>query len=180
MVSINLAPSMSHPIVIVDYDPQWPELFEVLRARIGNAVGDLAAAIEHIGSTAVAGLPAKPVIDIDVLLGSANALGEVIERLAPLGYSHRGDLGIAGREAFSQPPGQPAHHLYVCAPDSGEYYRHIAFRDCLRADPESARLYGELKRSLAKQYSQDRERYGIGKDEFVNDLLRRVMPPKIR
>jgi GrpB-like predicted nucleotidyltransferase (UPF0157 family) len=170
---------MPDPIIVADYDPKWPELFEALRASIASALGDLAAAIEHVGSTAVPGLAAKPVIDIDVLLSFADCLQEAIVRLAPLGYAHRGDLDIAGREAFSHPPGQPAHHLYVCPPDSGEYRRHIAFRDYLRGHPESATVYGELKRNLARQYSQDRERYGAGKDAFVKDLLSRAIPPTI-
>jgi GrpB-like predicted nucleotidyltransferase (UPF0157 family) len=126
---------MSDSIIVVEYDPKWLEIFESLRARIAGALGNLAAAIEHAGSTAVPGLVAKPVIDIDVALSSAHGLREAVARLAPLGYTHRGDLGIAGREAFSQPLGQPAHHLYICAPDCSEYRRHIAFRDYLRAHP---------------------------------------------
>ena len=170
---------MSHSIIVVDYDPQWPELFEALRAGIATALGDLAAAIEHVGSTAVPGLAAKPVIDIDVLLSPSDGFADAIARLVPLGYAHRGNLGIAGREAFSQPPAQPAHHLYVCAPDCSEYRRHIAFRDYLRAHPESARAYGDLKRSLASRFGEDRERYGAGKDEFVNEILRCAIPPTV-
>ena len=168
---------MPDPIVIVDYDPNWPGLFKILRAQIGRALGGLATAIEHVGSTAVSGLAAKPVIDIDVSLSSADGLREAVERLAPLGYQHKGDLGIAGREAFSQPSGQPAHHLYVCIPDSREYVRHIAFRDYLRTHPESTTAYGELRRRLAGQFSHDREKYGSGKDKFVNDVLGRAIPP---
>ncbi|HLW84975.1 MAG TPA: GrpB family protein [Candidatus Sulfotelmatobacter sp.] len=170
---------MPHPVIVVDYDPRWPAQFEALWRRIGGALGDLAAAIEHVGGTAVPGLAAKPVIDIDVLLWSSGGLPEAIERLAALGYVHEGDLGIAGREAFRQPPDQPAHHLYVCIPDSEEYRRHLAFRDYLRAHPESVSSYAELKRGLARQYRDDREKYVSGKDEFVNEILRRAIPPTI-
>jgi GrpB-like predicted nucleotidyltransferase (UPF0157 family) len=170
---------MLHEIVVVEYDPKSPKVFEALRAPIASALGDLAAAIEHIGSTAVPGLAGKPVIDIDVLLASTNGLREAVERLALLGYAHQGNLGIAGREVFGQPPGQPAHHLYACAFDGREYRRHIAFRDYLRAHPESARAYGELKQRLAALYSYDRDRYGIGKGEFVNETLRHAMPSTI-
>lgn len=169
---------MPGPIVIADYDPEWPDLFKKLRVAIASVLGDLAAAIEHVGSTAVPGLAAKPVIDIDVLLASADDLPRAIERLALLGYVHRGDLGVTGREAFSQPLGQPAHHLYVCPPDSIEYRRHIAFRDHLRAYPESARLYGELKRILGAEFRHDREKYNTGKTEFVNNLLRAALLPQ--
>jgi GrpB-like predicted nucleotidyltransferase (UPF0157 family) len=171
---------MPNPIVIVDYDPGWPELFKKLRACIANALGDLAAAIEHVGSTAVPGLTAKPVIDIDVLLSSSGSLPRAIERLAPLGYTHQGNLGIANREAFSQPLGQPAHHLYVCPFDSPEYRRHIAFRDYLRTHAETAKLYGELKRNLAAEFRHDRERYTAGKTEFVEKILRAALLPRTK
>jgi|SRR5579863_1255000 len=163
---------MPHPIIVVDYDHRWPAQFEALRKRIGGALGEIAAAVEHIGSTAVPGLAAKPVIDIDVLLSSSDGLPEAIARLAALGYEHEGDLGIAGREAFRQPPDQTDHHLYVCVPDSEQYRRHIAFRDYLRVHSESAKVYAELKRSLARCYSHDREKYVAGKDEFVSEILR--------
>jgi len=171
---------MPNPIIIADYDPQWPEMFIELRTRIATVLGDLAAAIEHVGSTAVPGLAAKPVIDIDVLLSSADGLPEAIERLAALGYAYRGDLGVPGREAFRQPLGQPAHHLYVCPPDSTEYRRHIAFRDHLRAYPESARRYGELKRNLAAEFRNDRERYNAGKSEFVDKIVRSALRPRLK
>jgi GrpB-like predicted nucleotidyltransferase (UPF0157 family) len=170
---------MTEPVIIVDYDPKWPEVFEALRARIAKALGNLAAAIEHVGSTAVPGLAAKPVVDIDVLLSSTGSLREAIERLAALGYADEGNLGVAGREAFRQPADQPAHHLYVCDPDSVEFLRHIAFRDYLRRHPESAKNYAELKRQLAVECGCDRARYGAGKDEFARDILRRAIPSRI-
>jgi GrpB-like predicted nucleotidyltransferase (UPF0157 family) len=105
---------MMNSIVVVDYDPVWPELFQFFRARIMAALGGLAAAVEHVGSTAVVGLAAKPVIDMDVLLVSAGALPAAIERLAIVGYSHQGDLGIAEREAFSLPP-TTFHITFTCA-----------------------------------------------------------------
>ena len=88
---------MSDPVIIEDYDPHWPEQFELLRCRIGRALGPLASAIEHVGSTAVPGLAAKPIIDIDVCLHSATDLPVAIQDLGRLGYQHRGDLGVPGR-----------------------------------------------------------------------------------
>ena len=169
---------MADPIIVVDYDSQWAGVFETLRGRIAGALGDLAAAIEHVGSTAVPGWAAKPVIDIDVLLASSDGLPEAVRRLAPLGYTHRGDLGVVDREAFRQPAGQAAHHLYVCPPDSLEYPRHIAFRDYLLAHPDCAKVYGELKRNLAMQYRDDRESYNAGKAEFVREILGRALTPR--
>jgi GrpB-like predicted nucleotidyltransferase (UPF0157 family) len=107
---------MTAPITIEDYDPLWPEKFETLRSRIAQVLNELATAIEHVGSTAVPGLAAKPIIDVDILLRSATDLPIVCTRLGSLGYEHRGDLGVAGREAFRTPPGQIPHHLYTCTP----------------------------------------------------------------
>jgi GrpB-like predicted nucleotidyltransferase (UPF0157 family) len=91
-------------VVVQDYDPRWPQMFGMVRSRIAVVLNGVADSIEHIGSTAVPGLAAKPVIDIDVLLRSASDLPLVIRRLADLGYEHRGDLGVIGREAFRRSP----------------------------------------------------------------------------
>ncbi len=165
---------MSVPVIVVDYDPAWPRLFEGLRDRVVAALGDLVVAVEHVGSTAVPGLPAKPIVDLDVVILTAAELPAAIERLATLGYVHRGDLGIPGREAFSRPLDTPPHHLYVCAWDSAELRRHLLFRDYLRTDPEDARAYGALKRQLAARFRDDREAYTEAKSAFVAEILRRA------
>jgi GrpB-like predicted nucleotidyltransferase (UPF0157 family) len=162
------------PLIIKDYDPMWPQIFEQLSSRIAPALDGMAAAIEHVGSTAVRGLAAKPIIDIDVLLASATALPIVIARLASIGYEHRGDLGITGREAFHRPPDSFPHHLYVCPPGSEEYKRHIAFRDYLRTHPEAATQYARLKRDLAVKFGHDREAYNQAKSGFVAGILQRA------
>jgi GrpB-like predicted nucleotidyltransferase (UPF0157 family) len=166
---------MWKPVIVVDYDPAWVGVFEALRKQIAGVLGDTASAIEHIGSTAVPGLAAKPIIDIDVLLTSETVLPEAIERLARLGYVHQGDLGISEREAFLTPSGAPAHHLYVCPPNSREFQRHVAFRDYLRTHPTEAKAYGDLKKALAARFRDDREAYMAGKDEFVRELVARAM-----
>jgi GrpB-like predicted nucleotidyltransferase (UPF0157 family) len=167
-------------VVVVDYDPHWPAVFESLRSRIAISLGALAQTIEHVGSTAVPGLAAKPVIDLDVLLRSATDLPLSIRRLADLGYVHQGDLGIAEREAFAAPPSQPAHHLYVCLPESAEFRRHLALRDYLRTHPAEARSYGELKRELAARYAADRAAYIEGKRLFVEELIERALRAQAR
>jgi GrpB-like predicted nucleotidyltransferase (UPF0157 family) len=164
---------MSDPIIIEDYDPHWPEQFELLGWRIGTALGPLASAIEHVGSTAVPGLAAKPILDIDVLLHSATDLPEAVRHLGTLGYEHRGDLGVPGREAFRRPDDIP-HHLYVLTPESREYIRHITFRNHLRANPQDARAYERLKRALAQEYRDNRELYNQAKTQFVEAILRKA------
>lgn len=162
------------PIEIVEYDPLWPTHFETLLARIAPMLGDTAYTIEHVGSTAVPGLAAKPIIDIDVLLHSVEDLPLAMTRLASVGYAYRGDLGIPGREAFTTPPSDIRHHLYVCPPDSPEYARHLAFRDYLRTHPSEAAAYADLKRGLAAKFRLDRDAYNRGKAHFVENILRRA------
>jgi GrpB-like predicted nucleotidyltransferase (UPF0157 family) len=162
---------MVNPVVIVDYDPAWPEIFEFLRKRITDALGHMAARIEHVGSTAVPGLAAKPIIDIDVRFASDAILPAAIERLASLGYIHRGNLGVSEREAFFTPANDPPHHLYVCPPQSAEFRRHVAFRNYLRSHPNDAMAYADLKIGLAREFREDRAAYNAGKTEFVIGIL---------
>lgn len=165
---------MTSRIIIRDYDPRWPQHFETFRSRSAAILKELAATIEHVGSTSVPGLAAKPIIDIDVLLQADADLPLAILRLASLGYAHRGDLGVAGREAFHAPPNDFPHHLYVCPPSSEEYRRHLAFRDYLRTHPEDADAYSTLKRKLAVKFGDDRDAYNRAKSEFVSEILRRA------
>src|SRR5882672_10963944 len=133
-------------IVVVDYDPIWPEIFERLRSEIWPVVSDFTLAVEHVGSTSVPGLAAKPVIDVSVVVPTEADIPVSIERLATLGYVHRGNLGVEGREAFANPDGLPTHHLYVCPRDSLGLANQLAVRDHLRTHPETAHEYGELKK----------------------------------
>jgi GrpB-like predicted nucleotidyltransferase (UPF0157 family) len=165
-------------ITVVDYDPAWPAAFERLRASVWPVVEDIAVAIEHVGSTSVPGLAAKPVIDLDVVLRSGGDTPIAVARLATLGYVHLGDLGIDGREAFAPPPGPPDHHLYVCPPDSPALANHLALRDRLRAHPERAAEYGVLKKRLARAFAHDIDGYVAGKTAFVIGVLREVGFPE--
>jgi GrpB-like predicted nucleotidyltransferase (UPF0157 family) len=162
---------LANPVVIADYDPSWPATFQQLRERLVATLGPLAVAIEHVGSTAVPGLAAKPVVDLDVVIAERADLAAVIEQLRPLGYLHEGDLGVPGREAFTTPAGAPPHHLYVCAMGTPALDRHVAFRDVLCADPDVARAYGDLKRTLAARLSDDRAGYTEAKSAFIEQVL---------
>ena len=133
------------PIVVVPYDPEWPARFETIRARIEPALDDVALAIEHVGSTSVPGLAAKPVIDIDVVVASPRVVPVAIERLATIGYRHQGDLAVTGREAFWSPEGLARHNLYVCPQGVLPLRNHLALRHHLRTHPEAVEAYGALK-----------------------------------
>jgi GrpB-like predicted nucleotidyltransferase (UPF0157 family) len=163
-------------VVVEDYDPAWPATFARLRERVVEAVGPLALAVEHIGSTAVPGLAAKPIVDLDVVIADQSDLPEVVRRLRPLGYRHEGDLGVLGREAFTTPAGLPAHHLYVRAAGSQPLVPHLAFRDVLRADAGTASAYADLKRSLAARLGHDRVAYTEGKSAFIERVLKAATP----
>jgi len=167
---------LSEPVVICDYDPEWPGRYEALRAPMADVLGELAAQIEHVGSTSVPGLAAKPTIDIVIQLRSAHDLPAVIECLARLGYAHEGDFDIGGREAFATPPGYGTHdhHLYVCTPGWAGYADQIVFRDHLRANPAVARAYARLKRSLADKHRNKRTAYTEAKATFVSAVLKRA------
>ena len=159
------------PLAVRDYDAAWPARFSALADRVAGLLGALVVQTEHIGSTAVPGLAAKPVIDMDVVLASASDLPEVIHRLRTVGYVHEGDLGIVGREAFRWPPGEARHHLYVLMAGADELRRHLAFRDALRADRDIRDKYAALKRSLAIQYSRDRKSYTEAKSAFIMQVV---------
>ena len=159
------------PVVIVAYDRAWPARFDALRQGLEAALGDLALAIEHVGSTSVPGLAAKPIIDIDVVVRDAGDLTKAIARLEAAGYRHEGDLGIAGREAFRAPAGRDEHHLYALVQGADELRRHLAFRDRLCASAEDRRAYARLKRRLARTFRHDREAYADAKSTFVERVL---------
>jgi GrpB-like predicted nucleotidyltransferase (UPF0157 family) len=158
-------------ITVVDYDPAWPTQFKQLRSIILPAVGDAAIAIEHVGSTAVPGLAAKPIIDLDVVVASPAMVSVAIERLAVIGYEHHGNLGVEGREAFGNPPGSLRHHLYVCVQGGTALQNHLMLRDYLRSNPDAAAKYGQLKKQLATRFPTDIDNYIDGKTDFVLEVL---------
>lgn len=148
-------------VIVTPYDLQWKESFTLLKQRVDKALGDIAVAVEHIGSTSVEGLSAKPIIDLDIVIEDNSVLDEAIKRLSKIGYVHEGDLGIEGREAFDYigKEALPKHHLYVCPKGSKELARHIAFRDFLRNNPEAVAEYSRVKEEAARFYPNDIDGY---------------------
>jgi GrpB-like predicted nucleotidyltransferase (UPF0157 family) len=159
-------------IEVVDYDPSWPNTFESLRSILWPALADVVSSIEHVGSTSVPGLAAKPIIDISIVVPDNSDVQIGISGLATLGYVHRGDLGIKGREAFANPDGLPRHNLYLCPRDSVALANHLALRGYLRAHREAAREYGELKKRLAQRFPDDIDSYIDGKTTMLLTMLR--------
>jgi GrpB-like predicted nucleotidyltransferase (UPF0157 family) len=156
---------------VVDFDPSWEAAFEQVRSYVWPAVEGLALAVEHVGSTAVKGLAAKPIIDVDVVVAKTHEVAMATLALAACGYDHEGDLGIPGREAYSGPGSLPAHHLYVVVDGAPPYLDHVDLRDYLRTHPEQALRYTREKRRLAHLLKTDREAYVNGKAWLVEELL---------
>jgi len=173
-------PGMS--IIIEEYTPDWPIAFDQLQAIYRSYLGSYVVGIEHVGSTSVEGLPAKPVLDIDLIIEDSHMLPPVITVLEGLGYRHEGDLGIPGREAFRRTSAQtplnghpwPAHNLYVCLAGSLSLKNHLAFRNYLRSHPDKAKAYAELKRRLAAAHPHDIDAYVEGKTAFITGILKEM------
>ncbi|MBQ3859942.1 MAG: GrpB family protein [Clostridia bacterium] len=161
-------------ITVLPYDERWEQDFEQIRRELHAALGPLALRIEHVGSTAVRELSAKPIIDIDVVIRDYSLFGEVTAALKEIGYQHEGDLGIAGREAFRYDGKEhlQKHHLYVCPENSAELKRHLALRDYLRAHPDAVRAYSRIKEVGAALYPDDIEKYIQHKSSFIEKIYR--------
>ena len=146
---------------VVPYDKSWKTAFEEIESEIADVLGDLIIGIEHVGSTSVEGLSAKPCIDLDVVIKDYGVFDAVVRKLESIGYIHEGNLGIADREAFkySNKPYLMQHHLYVCSQYSKELHRHITFRDFLRSNPEAAKKYGMTKEMAARLFPDDIDKY---------------------
>ena len=161
-------------VVVQAYDEAWEQSFAAIRAELQAALGELALRIEHVGSTSVRGLSAKPIIDVDIVIRDMSVFDAVASRLRAIGYRHEGDLGIAGREAFKYDGKEhlQKHHLYVCPQDSAELKRHLAFRDYLRAHPEAVCEYSRIKEEGATLYPYDIEGYMAHKSPFIERICR--------
>lgn len=155
----------------MDYDASWVTAFEQVRSYVWPAVEYLALAVEHVGSTAVEGLAAKPILDVDVVVAKPKVVSEAISALASIGYVHEGDLGIPGREAFTSPVRLPENHLYLVINDSAPHRDHVDLRDYLRKHPDEARRYAKEKRRLAHLLQTDREAYVSQKAWLVQEML---------
>ena len=163
-------------VVVVPYDEMWKKAFEDLKRELDEALGNLALRIEHVGSTSVTGLSAKPIIDIDVVIRDVSILDSVVSALAKIGYVHEGDQGIPGREVFKYDGKEHLmkHHLYVCAEDAAELKRHIGFRDYLRSHPAAVIEYSRVKEEGAVLYPYDIDKYIEHKSPFIEGIYRKI------
>jgi len=162
------------PIEIADYDPRWPRVFSLEAPQIVESLGSHLLGIEHIGSTAVVGLAAKPIVDIQVGVRSLDATPEIVAALEGLGYTYHPEYEteLPNRRFFRKTSaGRLSHQVHVVEYSDKEWWvRHLAFRDWLREHPSDRRDYEALKRELAVRYRDDRSGYTEAKAAFVNRL----------
>ena len=161
-------------VIVAPYDVAWKSAFEDIKIEIESALGDLIIGIEHVGSTSVEGMSAKPCIDVDVIIKDYSVFDAVVDKFASIGYIHEGDLGIKDREAFkyTDKPHLMTHHLYVCPQNSEELNRHITFRDFLRSNTEAARKYSSVKEVAAELFPNDIDKYIEYKSPCIEELYK--------
>jgi GrpB-like predicted nucleotidyltransferase (UPF0157 family) len=163
-------------IRVVEYDPAWPAMAAAEIGRIEAALGGVAVRVEHLGSTAVRGLAAKPVIDLQVSVHALEPRARYAEPLERLGYLSAPDPESPDFHFFGLPAERPrTHHLHICTVGSHHELRHLALRDYLRAYPDEAAEYAALKRDLVARLPQDRLAYIDGKEQYVTALERRAL-----
>jgi GrpB-like predicted nucleotidyltransferase (UPF0157 family) len=158
-------------IRLVPYDELWPREFDAEADRIARACNELPLKLEHIGSTAIPGVFAKPVIDTLAGVPPRASRAPYIAALVGIGYDHLGAYGIPGRDYFRR--GTPrSHHVHMFSWSSRQWRDHLAFRDYLRAHPATAQEYSVLKRELAAAFLDDPRRYSEEKGPFIKAVLR--------
>ena len=173
-----MASGADDPVLVVPYDPRWPTLFEEERISIERAIGPFVEEIEHVGSTAVPDLAAKPVIDIMVGVSSLQDSPILVERLGDIGYEYVPELErhIPSRRYFRKKlGGRRTHQIHLVERSNSEWWdRHVIFRDYLRAHPEVAEEYARLKYELSGRFREDREAYTGAKTAFISGCVRRA------
>jgi len=160
-------------IQIVEYDQSWPHQFQEESSRILAVTGDVLISIEHIGSTAVEGFVAKPIIDLAGAVEKLEVIASIIDPLVGLGYEYYGEYGLPGRHFFVRPEdGHLKCHLHVVEMGSWQWTKHLAFRDALRVDTVLRDEYENLKCELAVRFQNDSEAYSEAKGDFVERVLK--------
>ena len=164
-------------VEVVPHDPSWERAFKVESKLICKALGGNVVTIHHIGSTAIPGILAKPVIDLMGEVGDLSSVDAKNEEMRALGYEVMGECGILGRRYFRKenPPGVRTHNVHIFEVDTDNVKRHLAFRDFLRFHPVDAETYSRLKQALAEKYPNDIHGYMDGKDGMIKEMEKRAL-----
>lgn len=162
-------------VEVADSDSRWQLVFDALAAELRTALAGMDVVIEHVGSTSVPDLAAKPIIDIAIGVRGDMAIDRIIQLLEPLGYIYRRDEGVSGGQLFVvDEEGQPGHriaYIHVVTTDDPQWSRYLGFRDLLRGNPDARIEYEQLKRRLATEFPSDRIGYTAAKQSFIENLL---------
>lgn len=163
-------------VEVVPHDPRWRDAFKSEAMHVEAALGSNVVAIHHIGSTAIPGIHAKPVIDLLVEVDDIEAIDARRSAMETIGYQVMGEFGIPGRRYFRKDDrhGARTHQVHAFQAGWAEVERHLAFRDYMIAHPADAQRYSELKRKLAEDYPWDMDGYVDGKDGFIREMDRRA------
>lgn len=165
-------------VIIVDYNPAWPEMFEQEKARLLAGAGQWIEDIQHVGSTSIPGLAAKPIIDIMIAIYDLADVPKCVAPIEKLGYDYLGEHGLPERHFFRKPRldgwHKRTHHIHMVLKGSQEWENQTRFRDYLRTHPETRQQYQELKRELAARFGSDRGGYTDAKADFVINVLRQT------
>jgi GrpB-like predicted nucleotidyltransferase (UPF0157 family) len=175
----SLAAAINEEVSLHQHDPAWAQVFDLERRRLQSLLPGCFRAIEHIGSTAVSGLVAKPIVDILAAVRSLDGIDALIERLCDNGYTTSPDFNasLSDRKWLMRwRDGHRTHHLHIVALDGAPWVDRLAFRDALRGDAVLARRYAELKTNLAAMHRSDREAYTEAKAQFVRDAVKGLQP----
>jgi len=163
-------------VQIVAYRSEWKDIFSSEAERIKEFAGDINLQVEHIGSTSVKGLIAKPIIDIAIGVGSKKDILTLVRRLSDAGYLDHGDQHGSGSYLVirESEPGVRVLHIHIVENTDVQWQNYLAFRDCLRNDKRVRNAYARLKKSLAQKFPEDRKSYTDGKDDFVKQVLLKI------
>lgn len=162
-------------VEVTPYNEQWVQMYEEEAEKLRRIFGRQLIAIHHIGSTAVPGLDAKPIIDIMPVVRDITLVDEYNQPMRDIGYEPKGENGIPGRRYFQKGGDDRTRHVHVFQVGSPQIERHLAFRDYLRAHPNEATEYGEMKRKLAREFPHDIDSYIQGKETLVKEIEQRAL-----
>lgn len=160
---------------VVEHTKDWKRLFEEEAKLIREIFASEIVAIHHIGSTSVAGLAAKPIIDILPVVRDIEKIETYNNQMIALGYTPKGEYGLPGRRYFQKGGDNRTHHVHMYEAGNDEIERHLAFRDYLRQHPQAVKEYGALKVELAKRFPYDISAYIDGKDSFVSEMEQKAI-----
>jgi GrpB-like predicted nucleotidyltransferase (UPF0157 family) len=163
--------ALKRKIEVLAYNPGWVKMFEAEKISLEKLLGDQVVQIHHIGSTAIPGLAAKPIIDVLVEVQNIEKIDEFNEEMKKQSYLPQGDFGISGRRFFIKGTKiHRTHHIHIFQTGNPEIQKHLNFRGYMRQNPEEAVRYAKLKQDLARRFPHDIEKYMAGKNAYIEGI----------